>query len=249
MKTSFQKEIIKFAVVEILMQFGFEKVTESTLNILTDTYIHFIDSQVKSIKDLISLDYLTEIESKYNDFAIMCCYDKLLSDFYCDSLYEVYELKKFIDQQTNLCKNLIEKYNYNVDENNKSLLHILRLLPRKQSLQSLYKTLRVSVTTQEKKSDNKIKKQDETSSEDFFLDNFINECEKMYENVPSEEIKGYMFDLSKIVERINEDPQIYKYDLPENDLINFKCDLNEEEQFSIFDDFGEPKYKLINKSL
>ncbi|ORD95743.1 hypothetical protein HERIO_2250 [Hepatospora eriocheir] len=71
----------------------------------------------------------------------------------------------------------------------------------------------------------------------------------MYENVPSEEIKGYMFDLSKIVERINEDPQIYKYDLPENDLINFKCDLNEEEQFSIFDDFGEPKYKLINKSL
>lgn len=123
MRSDTNRRIMNFAVIEILLQIGFENVTEQSLAILTDIFVFYAESLIRRILPLGSAPSSHIIR-------------RLLEEVYSEDQYECAELRQFADQQTLSKQHIKDDEDKNAPE---SLLHALRILPKGAALTSKFK--------------------------------------------------------------------------------------------------------------
>ncbi|KCZ81419.1 hypothetical protein H312_01174 [Anncaliia algerae PRA339] len=126
MKRTIYFKIAKLAIAEILLQVGFERTNEESLNILTDVFCHFIDEKLKRIKDI--------QHHRYGIHRLPLPFYVMFQNVNTNS-YKYKELISFLDYQIYLKNYLKEKYKVESE----SLLQSLKILPQKINFKSLKK--------------------------------------------------------------------------------------------------------------
>ncbi|EQB61326.1 transcription initiation factor brf1 subunit-like protein [Vairimorpha apis BRL 01] len=114
MKSNLNTKILKLSIAEICIQLGFDKITEQSMNLLSDVLRY----------------YIIQIWLKLGRYEQTNFYDIIIKNIFNDMLiaesYQEKELNIFTKAQ-----NSVKKY-YNENSNNKSLLHLLKILPNNQ---------------------------------------------------------------------------------------------------------------------
>lgn len=114
MKSNLNTKILKLSIAEICIQLGFDKITEQSMNLLCDVlryYIIQLSLRLGKFEQTNFVDII--IKNIFNDFLI------------ADS-YQEKEVIVFLKAQ-----NSVKKY-FNENSNNKSFLHMLKILPNNQ---------------------------------------------------------------------------------------------------------------------
>ncbi|KAL6121014.1 hypothetical protein NUSPORA_02143 [Nucleospora cyclopteri] len=237
MKVELNRKILRVAVVEILMQLGFEKCTEQSLNIVTEVFSYYLEALIKSIAfanaHTIEKSEENKFESRKKDILLY----KLLTDFYINSEYQYDELLCFASQQISIVDKIIENKSCTSDCEN--MLSLLKFLPRNQSLKRLYKNTKNAIF--EAKEEKEEKEEVGEVELDAFLKQFIDKCEMKFAGMTEIEPKEYVYDLGKALDSTEKEMDFEIFDTKYNSKAK-------EDQKSFFDDFYKPKKILIKKS-
>ncbi|OQS53717.1 hypothetical protein EHP00_737 [Ecytonucleospora hepatopenaei] len=153
MKSQLNKKLFKIAAVEILLQLGFEKCTEESLNVLSEVFSYYIDRCIGNNKEIILLSnsYKSDKKDKEAHHSkkniedeesvkkvkrenVFSYTDKTIILFLQTYNLQISELIQFCSQQIALT----ELVRHSSDEMN--MLGLLKFLPREQSIKAAYKT-------------------------------------------------------------------------------------------------------------
>lgn len=227
MKSDLYKKILRLSIVEILLQLGFEKCSEESLNIFTEILEYYIEKITDIIYKFREHSTTYDIDT-LNEINIITL---ILDNAYANHQYNYNELLQFMSQQINMVSNIT------TDTNGKSMLNLLKFLPKNQSLHRLYK-----VNKSKPIGDNNEIKESGVVGEvelDCFLKNFIKNCEIKYKN--TKEIVGhdYYYNLGKSTTTEN-----CEFEQVET-ILNTKED---EEQKSFFNDLISAKKIVVKKN-
>lgn len=123
MKSGMNIKIVKLAVVEILLQSGFDKTADQALNVLTDVLRYYIEQLG------------CRVQRRHEQGAVtgLVC-RTLVEEIYRENEYQVCELLSFLRYQITVKNYLSDRYNVGSEE---SILHILRVLPKNAQLRML----------------------------------------------------------------------------------------------------------------
>lgn len=177
MKTDVNKKLLKLVSTEILLQIGFEKSTEQSLNILTDIASFYLETLIKRVIPIYNKE--DKRTSKY-----------LIEQTYEEEQYQIKELSKFLEQQIAIKTQLEEKHEIECED---SLFHSLKLLPKGITLKSVFKNTK-ALTLEEKKNREIV----EDILVDEFMSDFIEKCSK---EGGERKVEDYSLDCSKIIEK------------------------------------------------
>lgn len=181
MRIELNKSILQLLVAEVLLQTGFEKTTEHSLNVLTEISIFYLENLIKKIQP---------IKDLHSDFLI-----KELLTVYSDEKYQFKELLSFFMQQKNL---IGEK-----DKETESLLHLLKCLPNSIDSQGVIKSNKTlsleekRIEVHEVKMDDFMSKFIEKCSKEpknRTVENYKFDCLKILQNINENEIVNYKID-------------------------------------------------------
>jgi Histone-fold protein len=241
MKSNINRKILRLVSTEVLLQIGFEKTTEQSLNIITEVFAYYMESLIKKAAVLQGCDgrNLCKI---------------LIADTYRSEQYQLGELSQFLDQQNLIKRQLREKAEG--EEDSCSLLHSLKVLPQGMSLKSTFKNTKS--TTIEEKSNREIFIEIKL---DDFLNQFIEESYKS-ENRRQlvKKINGSKI-LDKIVLDHKKEPEVrldnkledrkaartseVKEEIGKKMRVNYKEDIIMEQQYFVEDFSGIERYKTF----
>ncbi|EOB13756.1 hypothetical protein NBO_60g0012, partial [Nosema bombycis CQ1] len=119
MKSDLNIKILKLSIAEIVMQSGFERISEQALNILGDLFKFYSEQILEKIKKM----------NKDHSFSI-----KYLVDESSLPSYQSNELMSFLNTQLSLKKSL------GVKEEDESLLHTLKVIPKSVDLNNVLRS-------------------------------------------------------------------------------------------------------------
>ena len=223
MKSNINKRILRLASTEILIQLGFEKSTEQSLNIINEVFTYYMEALIKRMIPFEKANYDSIIKM-------------LIDEFYGEEQFQISELSQFLELQNQIKKQLKEKSEFPEDT---SLLHSLKVLPRGVNFKSTFKNTK-NMAIEEKNSN-------EVFAEvvvDDFLNNFIEESSK--EN-GKKIIQETISENSKNLEKIVLETKFGDRNCGHAKELNIKPqeDIIKEQEFFI-EDFGEiEKYKTF----
>lgn len=113
MKSNMNMRIIKLAMAEIVMQCGFERISEQALNIMSDVFRHYLEQMAKRMNLMGETHVCFEVVAR-----------AIINDFLVEDSYQNKELFNFLHTQLQQKKYLGEK----IDDD--SLLHTLKVIPK-----------------------------------------------------------------------------------------------------------------------
>ncbi|ORD94874.1 Y551 [Enterospora canceri] len=246
MKTELNKKILRIAVVEILLQTGFEKCTEESLNVLSEVFSYYIEQVIAEI-----LIPQTEVDEspgpkKLKKEETFCPAKLLLTRFYHNSQYNYQEMLQFLNQQIGIVRMLRDtpKTKTNHTEPN-NMLSILKFLPKNQSLKNLSKAARRIEVEEKKESE-----EEDEAEMDTFLDNFLNDfiekCVIKYQNHPEKVPVEYEYDLGQAICENNENGET-ENGVGFEQIETVMNTTENEEQQTFFNEFGRPKKRMIKR--
>ncbi|KAI5151400.1 hypothetical protein ENBRE01_2116 [Enteropsectra breve] len=152
--SDFQKKLLKYTIVEIFLQAGFDRVAEQTLNILVDLMVRYISQAILQTKQL---------HTESPDAMLR----QLFALNYSESEYENEEILNFLDQQSNSLLHL----NVEVSE---TLPLTLNLLPKSIKFKSFSSSI-YGMNVEEKNNSSSI----EALKTDNYLEEFVSACKKL----------------------------------------------------------------------
>lgn len=176
MKSKIHKRLLSLAVVEILHQIGYERVTEQSLFLLTDLLAHYIES-------------LCRAALPFQGSSSAAAIEYMVSTFYADEEYQQDELLRFAEQQSQLCALIKDQVA------SPSILHMTKVLPQEIAPRSTAPKTVSSLNMEEKGSP--VIPVAEATVDDFLL-GFIEHCQ----SEPSARTVGeYSYDVSQLLDR------------------------------------------------
>lgn len=239
MKKAINFKIAKLAVIEILLQVGFERASEDSLNILTDVFCHFLEQKFRRIKEIKEHRY--GIHKLPLPFHVMCLGINTYS-------YKFKEIISFLEYQIFLKDYIKEKYKIEED----SLLQCLRVLPQKLNFKTIKKDF--FLVNQEVKIDHFEKEEIEIDKHILeFIDDNLKKSKEENEEFSLETVENVDF-LDEIADLSNNpiiflDHESYKNYLTNKRLAEFTPIKNYFYDFeSLTDDFIIHGEKFIERN-
>lgn len=222
MKTNSNKKVLEILVAEILLQTGFEKCTDHSIDLLTEISIFYIESLIKNTKPFMNADPL-----------IICKF--LIENAYTDEEYQIKELLHFLDQQKNLVG---ERNEADAPE---SLLHALNCLPNIKSIAGNVKSNKI-MGLEEKRTAEVFH---EVKMDDFMM-KFIEKCSKAPAN---RVVESFGFDCLKIIKNTNDqkitDFKIDNISYSKSNIFGYKDEIIAEQELFVEDFKGNNLFEYV----
>ncbi|KAF9763082.1 hypothetical protein NGRA_1522 [Nosema granulosis] len=177
MKSNMNMKIIKLAMAEIVMQCGFERISEQALNIMGDIFRHYLEQ--------ITLR-MVKMSELHCDFDIIS--RAIINDFLVEDSYQEKELLSFLHTQ------LQQKKYLGGDGKEDSLLHSLKVIPKSVDLTNVCRTTSSFLVPNIKNGSSNISLEVDQS-----MNNFIEDC--MSERSRREEVGEYKYKLLEILSK------------------------------------------------
>lgn len=223
MKSNLNTKILKLSIAEICIQLGFDKITEQSMNLLSDVLRY----------------YIIQIWLKLGRYEQTNFYDIIIKNIFNDMLiaesYQEKELNIFTKAQ-----NSVKKY-YNENSNNKSLLHLLKILPNNQkffnSNQNNNETHKNNFKQLSIEKNTKPQFFNEFREKDDILINFVEKCktefQKKNKTEKMEETTFHDIDFFKFIQENKKK----RFEFNKSDFYKFLNKQNE--NFDIFEDLRD----------
>ncbi|WUR03488.1 uncharacterized protein VNE69_05080 [Vairimorpha necatrix] len=160
MKSNLNFHILKLCVSEICLQIGFDRISEQSLNLISDVLKYYIIQISLKLNKSIGSEIFSEPTTKF-----------LIESFFSENSLQEKELISFLKAQNTLKKNL------NDIGNNKSLLHCLRILPNDQNFTGI---ARNNLNDLDYKPKIKINYVNDKIEKDEEMKKFIKNCEIIF---------------------------------------------------------------------